>query len=40
MKSSFIICLERYSDSKVGIGMVRSACFCLDERMNRDSKPD
>ena len=30
MQSSFIIYLERDSDFKVGIGMVRRAYFCLD----------
>ena len=30
MQISFIICLERDSNSKVGIGMVRRVCFCSD----------
>ena len=30
MQSSFIFCLERNSDSKVSIGTVQRACFCLD----------
>ena len=30
MQSYFIICLEQDSDSRVGIRMVRRACFCLD----------
>ena len=30
MQSYFIICLERDFDSRVGIRMVRRACFCLD----------
>ena len=30
IQSSFIICLERDSDSTVGIGMVLRACFCFD----------
>ena len=28
IQSSFIICLER--NSRVGMGMVRRACFCFD----------
>lgn len=30
MKIQSSICLERNSDSRVGIGMVRRACFCFD----------
>ena len=32
MQSSFIICLECNSNSRVEIGMVCRACFCLDAR--------
>ena len=32
MQTSFIFCLECDSGFKVDIGMVRSACFCLDAR--------
>ena len=35
MQNSFIFCLEIDSDFKVDIGMVYSACFCLDARFSR-----